>query len=71
MPPGRPTSRIDQPGAFPLDRLEAPLAASRLQHPEALLAQVQLDQVGDVRVVLDDDDRAQVVFHGLKAGIKS
>ena len=37
-----------------LDQLEAALAGAGLQHAEAGVAQVHVEQVGDVRVVLDD-----------------
>jgi hypothetical protein len=37
-------------------RLDTPLAGRRLHHPEPVLAQVQLDQIGDVLVILDHHD---------------
>ena len=46
------------------DELEPPLAVGGLEHPEAGLAQVEVEQVGDVGVVLDDDHRL-VGGHGL------
>ena len=43
------------------DRLEPGLAGRRLQHPVALAGEVEVDEVGDVRLVVDDEDRAS--FH--------
>ena len=46
-------SRITRAAGAVADRLEARLAVAGLVDAEALAAQVEVDQVGDVRVVLD------------------
>ena len=51
---GRPMSSSTIAGRCCVDQLQAALAGRRLQHPEAGVAQVHVEQVGDVRVVLDD-----------------
>ena len=48
------------PGPLVAHRVEPPLPVGRLHHPEPLLAQVELDQVGDVLVVLDHHDRSGI-----------
>ena len=53
---GRPMSSTHERRPVLVDQLQPALAAGRLQHAEAGLAQVQVEQVGDVRVVLDDHD---------------
>jgi hypothetical protein len=45
----------DDPGILLLDQLQALLAVAGQQDAEALAAQVEVDQVGDVRIVLNDD----------------
>ena len=45
----------DDPRVLLLEDLQALLAVAGQEHAEALAAQVQVHQVGDVRVVLDDD----------------
>src|SRR4029077_7267140 len=45
------------------DQLQPTLAAGSLQHAEAGLAQIEVEQVGDVRVVLDHHDAALVAGH--------
>jgi hypothetical protein len=41
----------------------ARLTVARLDDAEALAAEVQVEQVGDIRVVLDHDDRALFGLH--------
>ena len=48
------------PAELVADRGEAVLTRGLLDHPEAVAAQVQVHEVGDVRLVLDDQDRALV-----------
>jgi hypothetical protein len=43
-------------GSVPLDIAEALFAVASLEHPEPLTSEVQRHQVGDVLVVLDDDN---------------
>ena len=52
----------DEAGAVVLIASSAAFAGGRLQHPEALARQVEVDEVGDVGLVVDDDDGAP--FHG-------
>ena len=59
---GRPTSSTTRRGRCVAHRLEPGLAGGRLQDPEALAGEVQVDEVGDVRLVVDDEDGAP--FHG-------
>ena len=53
--PGRPTSRMTIQGSLVVESLEALLAVGGQEDAVALAPEVQVDQVGDVRVVLDDD----------------
>ena len=46
----------DELGAAFGDHLERPLTGRRLVGAVAVAPEVQLDEVGDVRIVLDDDD---------------
>ena len=55
--PREPHVEDDDPGVRLLEDLEALLAVDGQQHPVALAPQVEVHQVGDVRVVLDDDNR--------------
>ena len=52
----------DEAGPVVADRVEARLAGRRLQDPEAVAREVEVDEVGDVGLVVDDDDGAP--FHG-------
>ena len=56
----------DDGGVLPREDLEAPVAVGRQQHAVALAPEVEVHQVGDVRVVLDDDHRPVLGAHGLK-----
>ena len=61
----------DELGPLPVDVGEALLGVGGLQHAEALASQVQRHQVGDVVVVLDDDDgrpRLAATGHQLGTG---
>ena len=58
---GRPTSRTTRRGRWSANGLEPAVARGGLQDPEALSFQVHADEVGDVGLVVDDDDRAP--FH--------
>ena len=53
----------DDPGVRLLEDLEALLAVAGQQHAVALAPQVEVHQVGDVRVVLDDDHRPVLRAH--------
>jgi hypothetical protein len=53
-----------QAGVAVLDDPERGLTVGRLVHPVPLAAQVQLDQIGDVGVVLDDGNHWAVGGHG-------
>ncbi len=53
----------DELGPVPVDVGEALLGVLGLQHSETLPAQVQRHEVGDVAVVLDDDDGLPVRGH--------
>ena len=59
---GEPDVEHDEAWPVGADRLEAALAGRRLQHPVALAREIELDEVGDVRFVVDDEDRSS--FHG-------
>ena len=61
--PRQPDVEDDDPGVLLLEDLETLLAVAGQQHPEALAPQVEVDQVGDVRVVLDDDHRPVLRAH--------
>ena len=52
-------------GTVLLDQLQATLAVRCLQHTEACVAQIQVEEVGDVRVVLDHHERAFRFGHRL------
>ncbi len=54
----------DEHGALVGDDLEAPHAVGRLQHAKAGVAEVQVEEVRDVAVVLDDEDRPVAVVLG-------
>ncbi len=68
---GQPDVEDHEPRMAIGDVLEAPLAGGRLVHAEAGVAQVQLDEVGDVGIVLDQDDRDGFSRHGAHRGIRS
>ena len=53
----------DDPGVLLLEDLEALFAVAGQQHAEALAPQVEVHQIGDVRVVLDDDHRPVLRAH--------
>ncbi len=59
---GEPDVEHHEAGPVVADRLEPGLTARRLQHPVALAGEIELDEVGDVRFVVDDEDRSP--FHG-------
>ena len=62
--PGSPTSRITIQGSSCV-KTSSPFSPSLgQQHPEPLPAQVEVHQIGDVRVVLDDHDRPVLGTHG-------
>ena len=42
---------------------QAPLAVLRLVHPEPGLPKIEVDQIGDVRIVLDEDDGRRIRGH--------
>ena len=46
----------DEPRPMIADRAQRVVAGRGLHDAEALAAQVQLDEVGDVRLVVDDED---------------
>ena len=58
---GEPDVEHHEPGPLVADRLEPGLAGRGLQHPVALAGEVEVDEVGDVRLVVDDEDRSP--FH--------
>src|SRR5262249_13631770 len=53
----------DEPGPVVPDRLQPALAGAGFQHPEALAGEVEVDEVGDVGLVVDDDDRPLLILH--------
>ena len=57
---GRPTSSTTSRGRCVADRLEPAAPGRGLQDPEALAVEVEVDEVGDVGLVVDDDDRPLV-----------
>src|SRR5581483_2501990 len=59
----------DHAGLLPLDDLEPLFAVVRLQDAETFPAQVHVDQVGDVGIVLDHDDRAEVLAGGHRSSL--
>ena len=52
----------DEPGPVRADRLQPRLAGRRLEHPEPVAGEIEVDEVGDVGLVVDDDDGPS--FHG-------
>ncbi len=54
---GRPDVEHDQAGPVGADRGRDLFAARGLHDPVAVAPKVQLDQIGDVRLVVDDEDR--------------
>ena len=59
---GEPDVEHDEPRPVLGDRPDAVFAGGRLHDPEAVAAEVELDQVGDVRLVVDDEDRARAPY---------
>ena len=55
---GEPDVEHDEARPVLADRLDAVLAGGGLHDPEALAAEVELDQVGDVGLVVDDENGA-------------
>ncbi len=55
--PREPDIEDHQHGLLVADRAESRFAVSCLDHPEAGVTEIQIEQIGDVGVVLDDDDR--------------
>ncbi len=49
-------------GPLPFDRRQARLARAGLDDPEPLPPEVHVDEVGNIAVVLDDDDGALLVW---------
>ena len=60
---GQPDIEDDDARVLPREDLQSLLAVVGQQHTEALPAQVEVHQVGDVRIVLDDDHRAALRAH--------
>ena len=52
----------DEAGPVRADRLEARFAGRRLEHPVPVAGEVEVDEIGDVGLVVDDDDGSP--FHG-------
>src|SRR5204863_7300792 len=48
----------DEAGPLPFGGRQPVLPGAGLEHPEPLLAEVELDEVGDVDLVVDDQDGA-------------
>ena len=44
-------------GLLVADELESPLAVGGLDHTEPCVTEIEIEQIGDVRIVFDDDDR--------------
>ena len=59
---GEPDVEHDEPGAVGADRFEPRLAGRDLEDPEPVAGEVEVDEVGDVGLVVDDDDGSP--FHG-------
>ena len=55
---GRPTSSTTSRGRCSLTASHAVFAGRRLDDPEPLAAQIQLDQVGDIGLIVDDENGA-------------
>ncbi len=60
---GEPHVEHHETGMVRLDRLQPGFAGRRLEDAEAVTRQVQVDEIGDVGLVVDDDDGAS--FHGV------
>src|SRR6185312_10619597 len=59
----------DDPGVLLTEDLEALLAVRSQQDAVALTTEIQVDQVGDVRIVFDDDHRPVLRAHTPKPRI--
>jgi CheY-like chemotaxis protein len=55
----------DEPGPVVLDGLQPGPSGACLEHPEALAGEVHVDEVGNVGLVVDDDDRPLLVVHDI------
>ena len=55
--PGRPDVEDREHRLLITDELEAPLAVGGLDHAEPGIAEIEIEQIGDVWIVFDDDDR--------------
>ena len=60
---GQPDIEDDDAGTLPREKLQSLLAVMGQEHPETLPAQVEIHQVGNVRVVFDDDHRPALCAH--------
>ena len=58
---GSPTSSTTRRGRWVLTASRPASPVDALQHPVALAGEVELDEVGDVGFVVDDEDRSS--FH--------